>query len=115
MNELLLAGVLAVSTGYPSADRHGLRDQGAVHAWQQRAAAKGLQAAAKVFGDAVVEQLDLKGMDDPRRWTPTTALVGGAYVAAAGLKLEQPLGAWKLALRAVPLHQTGKLTLSRRF
>ena len=115
MNELVLAGMMAVSTGYPSADRHNLRDQGAVQAWQSQAPRKGLQAAAKVVGDAVVERFDLKRMEDPREWSPATALVGGAYVAAAGLKLEQPVGAWRLALRALPISQTGRLTLSRRF
>ena len=115
MNELLLAGMMAVSTGYPSAGRHGLRDQGAVQSWQKQAPARGLRAAAKVVGDAMVDRFDLKGMEDPRSWTPATAVVGGAYVAAAGLKLEQPLGAWRLALRALPIHQTGRLTLSRRF
>jgi hypothetical protein len=119
MNELLLASFLAaapaVSTGYPEANRHGLREQSAVASWQQGAAQRGIQAVGKVVGDAIVDTLELKGMDDPRSWTPATALVGGAYVAAAGLKVEQPVGGWKLALRLLPIRQTGKLTLSRRF
>lgn len=119
MNELLLASFLAaapaVSTGYPQANRHGLRDQATVAGWQQGAAKRGIQAVGKAVGDAIVDSFELKGMDDPRSWTPATALVGGAYVAAAGLKVDQPIGAWKLGLRLLPIRQTGKLTLSRRF
>ena len=120
MNELLVAGWMAAApaivTGYPKADHMGMHDQTAVSSWRREAADRSLQAVGKKVGDVLLERFELKGMEDPRRWTPATALVGGAYVAAAGMKLDTPVpGGWRLALRLLPIRQTGKLTLSRRF